>query len=73
MLGNSEEIRDKMRVRYDHELNFWDYPGGVLVMMELEISNASVYDIEGAQVKLDQLTLYNYPGDDISAFCSDAQ
>jgi hypothetical protein len=46
----SEEIQDKMRVRYDHELNFWDYPGGVLVMMALEISNASVsYDIEGAQ------------------------
>jgi hypothetical protein len=46
----SEEIRDKMRVRYDHELKFWDYPGGVLVMMALQISNASVsFDIEGAQ------------------------
>jgi hypothetical protein len=38
----SEEIRDKMRVRYDHEINFWDYPGGMLVIMALEISNASV-------------------------------
>jgi hypothetical protein len=71
---HSEEIRDKMRVRYDHELNFWDYPGGVLVIMELEISNASVsFDIEGAQAKLDELTLSNYPGEDISALCSDAQ
>jgi hypothetical protein len=64
----------KMRVRYDHDINFYDYPGGVLLMMALEISNASVsYDIEGAQVKLDQLTLLNYPGEDVSAFCSDAQ
>jgi hypothetical protein len=31
----SEEIRDKMRVRYDHHINFYDYPGGVLVMMAL--------------------------------------
>jgi hypothetical protein len=70
----SEEIRDKMRVRYDHEINFYEYPGGVLVMMALEISNASVsYDIEGAKVKLDKLTLSNYPGEDVYAFCSDAQ
>jgi hypothetical protein len=63
-----------MRVQYDHELNFWDYPGGVLVMMALEISNASVlFDIEGAQAKLDDLNLSNYPGEDISAVCSDAQ
>jgi hypothetical protein len=31
----SEEIQDKMRVRYDHDIKFYDYPGGVLVMMEL--------------------------------------
>jgi hypothetical protein len=56
----SEDIRDKMRVRYDHDRNFYDYPGGVLVIMALKISNASVsYDIEGAQVKMDQLTLSN--------------
>jgi hypothetical protein len=67
-----------MRVRYDHELNFWDYPGGVLVMMVLDISNVSVsvsvsFDIKGAQAKLDELTLSNYPGEDISALCSYAQ
>jgi hypothetical protein len=67
----SEDIRDKMRVIYDHDINFYDYPGGVSVMMALEISNASVlYDIEGAQVKLYQLTLSNYPGEDVSAFCT---
>jgi hypothetical protein len=70
----SEEIRDKMRVRYDHDISFYDYSWGVLVMMALEISNASVsYDIEGAQVKLDQITLSNYPGEEVSAFCSDTQ
>jgi hypothetical protein len=43
-------------------------------MMALEISNASVsFDIEGAQAKLDDLTLSNYPGEDISTLCSDAQ
>jgi hypothetical protein len=69
----SEEIRDKMKVRYDHGINFYDYPGGVLVMMAFEISNASVsYDIEGAQVKLDELNLSNYPGEDVSKFCSEA-
>jgi hypothetical protein len=63
-----------MRVRYDHDTKFYDYPGGVLLMMALEILNASVsYDIKGAQVKLDQLTLSNYPGEDFSAFYSDAQ
>jgi hypothetical protein len=67
-------MRDKIRVRYDHDINFYDYPGGLLVMVALEISNVSVsYDIEGAQVKLDQLTLLNYPGEDVSTFCSDAQ
>jgi hypothetical protein len=64
----SEEIREKMRVRYEHELNFWDYFRGVLVMIALEISNAAVsFDIERAQAKLDELTLSNYPGEDISS------
>jgi hypothetical protein len=69
----SEEIRDKMIVRYDHDINVYDYPGGMLVIMAL-VSNASVsYDIEGAHVKLDEITLSNYPGEDVSALCSDAQ
>jgi hypothetical protein len=31
----SEEIGDKMRVKYDLDINFYDYPGGVVVMMAL--------------------------------------
>jgi hypothetical protein len=31
----SEEIQDKMRVIYDHAINFYDYPGGVLLMIAL--------------------------------------
>jgi hypothetical protein len=43
-------------------------------MMAFNISDALVsYDIEGAQAQLDELTLSNYPGEDISAFYSDDQ
>jgi hypothetical protein len=31
------------------------------------------FDFEGSQAKLDELNLSNYPGEDISALCSDDQ
>jgi hypothetical protein len=61
-------MRDAIRTRYDHDPLFYDYPGPVIFMMALATFNAShVYDIEGAQNKLDELTLESYPGEDVTA------
>jgi hypothetical protein len=49
-------------------------PGPVLFMMVLDICNASQsFDIDGAQAKLDELKLENYPGEDITACAAYAQ
>jgi hypothetical protein len=70
----SDEVRERMRVRYDHENQLLDFPGGVLLMMALVIFNASVsFDKEGAQEKLEALTLSDYPGEEVTAFMADAQ
>jgi hypothetical protein len=43
-------------------------------MMALDICNASQsFDIDGAQTKLDELKLENYPGEDITACATYAQ
>jgi hypothetical protein len=61
-------MRDAIHTRYDHDPLFYDYPGPVIFMMALSICNASQsYDIEGAQKKLDELTLDSYPGEDVTA------
>jgi hypothetical protein len=42
--------------------------------MALDICNASQsFDIDGAQTKLDELKLENYPGEDITACAAYAQ
>jgi hypothetical protein len=70
----TEKIRDAIRTRYHHGPAFYDYPGPVLFMMALEICNASQsFDIDGAQAKLDELKLENYPGEDITACAAYAQ
>jgi hypothetical protein len=54
----TEKIKEDIRTRYDHDPAFFDYPGQVLFMMELDICNASQYfDIDGAKAKLDELKL----------------
>jgi hypothetical protein len=63
-----------MCTRYDHDPAFYDYPGQVLFMMALDICNASQsFEIDGAQTKLDELKLENYPGEDITACASYTQ
>jgi hypothetical protein len=70
----SEGLRECMRVSYDHHTNILDFPGGFLFMMALDICKSSVpFDIEGAQEKLEELTLDINPGEDISAFTANAQ
>jgi hypothetical protein len=70
----TEKIRDAIHTRYDHDPAFYDYPGPVLFIMALDICNASQsFDIDGAQTKLDELKLENYPGEDITACAAYAQ
>jgi hypothetical protein len=70
----TEKIRDAIRTQYYHDPAFYDYPGPVLFMMALDNCNASQsFDIDGAQTKLDELKLENYPGEDITACAAYAQ
>jgi hypothetical protein len=70
----TEKIRDAIRTRYDHDPAFYDYPGPVLFMMALDICNTSQsFDIDGAHIKLNELKLENYPGEDITACAAYAQ
>jgi hypothetical protein len=70
----SPTLTDKLQTCFDHDLGYFDYPGNVLLMMVLEVCNASVpYDIEGAQDKFDSLKLDDFQGEDISAFGAEVQ
>jgi hypothetical protein len=43
-------------------------------MMALDMCNASVsFDIEGAREKLEELTLANYPGEEVFVFMANAR
>jgi hypothetical protein len=62
----TKKMKDAIRTRFDHDPNFYDYPGPVVFMMTLDICNESQsFDIEGAQTKMDELKLEDYPGEDI--------
>jgi hypothetical protein len=70
----TDDIREKMRIRFDHHDEFLDFHGGVLFLMALDVCNASVsFDIEGAQDKLDGLTLNDFPGENLTDFVATAQ
>jgi hypothetical protein len=70
----TDDIREKMRIRFDHHDEFLDFHGGVLFQMALDVCNASVsFDIEGAQDKLDGLTLNDFPGENLTDFVATAQ
>jgi hypothetical protein len=70
----SATMSESIQNRFDHDNDFFDYPGNVLLMMVLEVCNASVsYDIEGAQDKFEALTLDTFQGEDISALGAEAQ
>jgi hypothetical protein len=59
----TDDIREKMRIRFDHHDQFLDFHGRVLFLMALDVCNASVsFDIKGAQDKLDGLTLNYFSG-----------
>jgi hypothetical protein len=70
----SPTLTENLQNRFDHDAGYSDYPGNVLLMMVLEVCNASVsYDIESAQEKFDTLKLDDFQGEDISAFGAEVQ
>jgi hypothetical protein len=70
----TDDIREKMGIQVDHHDKFLDFHGEVLFLMALDVCNASVYfDIEGAQEKLDGLTLNDFPGENLTEFVATTQ
>jgi hypothetical protein len=70
----TDGIHEKMRIRFDHHEAFLDFHGGVLFVMVLDVCNVSVsFDIEGAQDKLDGLTLNELPGYNLTDFVATVQ
>jgi hypothetical protein len=70
----TEELRERMRILFDHHDAFLDFHGGVLFLMALDVCNASVsFDIEGAQEKLDELTVNDFPGENLMECMATAQ
>jgi hypothetical protein len=69
-----EPLREKIRIRYDHLINFYDLPGPAIFAMAMDICNASQsFDIEGAQEKFDELKLEDFQGEDVTACTTAAQ
>jgi hypothetical protein len=70
----TEELHERMRIRFDHQDTYLDFHGGVLFLMALDICNAYVsFDIEGAQDKLDELTVNDFPGENLTEFMATAK
>jgi hypothetical protein len=69
----SSTLYDKIVVRYGHRDDFKQLPGSGLLMMALETCNSSVsHDIDGATMLFAELTLDNYPGENIADFATEA-
>lgn len=67
------EFFDKIFIRYGHQDDFQDVPGSVLIATALETCNASVsHDIDGAAKAFEDLSLDNYPGENITNFTTEA-
>jgi hypothetical protein len=66
----SHDLRERIRVRYDHRPDFYDLPGSVTFMMALDICNASqAFDVEGDGDSLESLSLDDYPGENVT-YCA---
>jgi hypothetical protein len=69
-----EPLRENIRIRYDHVINFYDLPGPAIFAMAMDICNASQsFDKEGAQEKFDELKLEDFQGEYVTACTSVAQ
>ena len=59
---------------YSHSADFKDLPGSCLFLVALATCNTSTFhDVEGACSLFENLFLDNYPGENISDLCTDAQ
>lgn len=68
------DLLETIRIKYSHAPQYKTYPGSVVFIMALNVSNASAeYDIEGAIEKFKLLTLASYPGENIVDFATEAQ
>jgi hypothetical protein len=63
----TKKMKDTICNCYDHDPNFYHYPGPVVFTMALDICNVSQsFNIEGAQSKMDGLKLEDFPGEDVT-------
>ena len=70
----SHELMKTIRIKYGHLSNFKNLPGQVLMMMALDVSNASAsQEITTATKAFTSLTLDSYPGENIVDFATEAQ
>jgi hypothetical protein len=69
-----DPLREKIQIRYDHLINFYDLPGPAIFAMAMDICNASKsFDIEGAQEKFNELKVEYFQGEDVLACNAAAQ
>ena len=63
----------KVLIRYEHYEDFEDLPGQVYFMMVLDVCNASAdHNIEAATKSFGNLTLKDYPAENIDDFATEA-
>jgi hypothetical protein len=70
----TEELRERMCILFGQHDAYLDIHGGVLFLVALDVCNASVsFYIEGAQDELDELTVKDFPGENLTECMATAQ
>ena len=66
-------LRERLKTRFSHVPGFDELPGQIIFMMTLEVCNVSAnMDIAGAKTSFKALSLATYPGENVSAFATEA-
>ena len=66
-------LLERIATRFGNDPEFETYPGQVIFMMALDTCNASVQrDVAGAQKKYEQLSLDDYPGENVTELATEA-
>ena len=70
----THNLKATIRIKFGHLPQFKALPGQIIVMMALDVSNASAtQDIDDATTSFKALTLDNFPGQNIVEFTTEAQ